>query len=74
MATEATRDPGDDALATATGQYVLDEISLERAGETVGLSRWKFEKLLENVGFTARYGPRSEEAVRDEVDVAIELA
>ena len=73
MATEATRDPGDDELATAIGQYVLGEISLGRAAETVGLSRWEFEELLEETGFTGLYGPRSEEELRDEIDVALDL-
>lgn len=73
MATEASREPGDEALATAIGQYVLGEISLGRAAETVGLSRWEFEELLEDTGFTALYGPRSEEGLQDELDAALEL-
>ena len=73
MATEASREPGDDDLATAIGEYVLGEISLGRAGERVGMTRWEFEELLEEAGFTALYGPRSPEALEDEVDVALDL-
>ncbi len=73
MATEATREPGDDELATAIGQYVLGEISLGKAAENVGMTRWEFEELLDEAGFTALYGPRSTDELQDEVDVAHEL-
>lgn len=73
MATEATREPGDDDLATAIGQYVLGDISLGKAAENVGMTRWEFEELLKEAGFTALYGPRSEEELQDEVDVALDL-
>ncbi len=64
MASDATIDPGDEALATAVGSYVLGELSLGRAAERAGLTRWQFEELLEDVGFTALYGPRN----RDQLD------
>ena len=73
MATEASREPEDDDLATAIGQYVLGEISLGRAAENVGMTRWEFEELLEEAGFSALYGPRSAEELQDEVDVALDL-
>ncbi len=73
MATEATRNPGDDELATAIGQYVLGDISLGKAAENVGMTRWKFEELLEDAGFTALYGPRSADELQDEVDSALNL-
>ena len=73
MATGATRDPGDDELATAIGQYVLGDVSLGKAAETVGLTRWEFEQLLEEAGFTALYGPRSADELGDEIDVALDL-
>lgn len=73
MATEASREPGDDELATAIGHYVLGEISLGKAPENVGMTRWEFEKLLEDAGFTALYGPRSTDELQDEVDVALDL-
>jgi predicted HTH domain antitoxin len=73
MASGETRDPADDDLASAIGQYVLGEISLGKAADTVGMSRWEFEDLLEETGFTALYGPRSTQELREEVDVALDL-
>jgi len=71
MATHGQTDPGDD-LATAIGEYVLGQISLGKAAERAGLSRWEFEEVLEDAGFTALYGPRTVEALEDEVDVALD--
>ena len=73
MASEATRGPDDDALATAIGQYVLGEHSLGKAAETVGMTRWEFELLLEESGFTALYGPRSTDELQEEVETALDL-
>ena len=70
---EASRDAADDTLATAIGQYVLGEISLGKAAENAGMTRWEFEEVLEDAGFDALYGPRSTEGLRDEVDVALDL-
>lgn len=72
MASSTSPDPSEE-LATAVGQYVLGEISLGKAAEEAGLSRWEFEEVLEEAGFEAVYGPRTEEAVREEVDVARDL-
>lgn len=63
----------DDGLATAVGQYVLGEKSLGKAAEDAGLSRWEFESVLEDAGFSALYGPRNEEQVEAEVDAARDL-
>jgi len=73
MASGATREPADVDLASAIGQYVLGEISLDKAADTVGMTRWEFEELLTETGFTALYGPRSTESLQDEVDVALDL-
>lgn len=73
MASKASREPADDDLATAIGQYVLGEISLGKAAENVGMTRWEFEELLQEAGFTALYGPRTAEDLQDEVDVALDL-
>lgn len=73
MAAGASPESGDETLATSIGQYVLGEISLGKAAENVGMTRWEFEELLEESGFTALYGPRSEDAVRDELDAALDL-
>jgi predicted HTH domain antitoxin len=73
MAAGTTPQPGNDELATAVGQYVLGEISLGKAAETVDMTRWEFEELLEDAGFTALYGPRSSDDLQDEVDAAFDL-
>lgn len=52
---------------------MLGEISLGRAAERAGLTRWEFEELLEDVGFTALYGPRTREQLDPEVDDAHDL-
>lgn len=72
MASDATTRPGGDDLATVIGQYVLGEISLGKAAERVGLSRWEFEDLLQEAGFTALYGPRTPEQLEDEVDAMLD--
>lgn len=66
--------PGaDDELATAVGQYVLGDLSLGKAAEAVGMSRWEFEAVLEEAGFTALYGPRTDDQLESEIDVARDL-
>mgnify|MGYP001073983498 CR=1 FL=1 len=70
MASDASVEPGDDEVATAVGQYVLGRISLGRAAERVDMTRWEFETLLREAGFTALYGPRSITELTDEIDVA----
>jgi len=72
MASSTSPDPNDE-LATAVGQYVLSEISLGKAAESAGLSRWEFEEVLEEAGFSALYGPRADDDLRDEIDVARNL-
>lgn len=59
-----------DEVATAVGQYALGEISLGKAAESAGMSRWEFEELLEEAGFTALYGPRTDDDLQAELDVA----
>lgn len=72
MATHSRKDPGDD-LATAIGEYVLGEISLGKAAERAGMSRWEFEEVLQDAGFSALYGPRTPDDLDDEVDVTLDL-
>ncbi|QKY19694.1 UPF0175 family protein [Halolamina sp. CBA1230] len=62
-----------DELATAVGRYVLGDLSLGRAAEAAGMSRGEFEKVLENAGFTALYGPRTDDQFQREIDVALDL-
>ena len=72
MASSTSPKPNDE-LATAVGQYVLGEISLGKAAESAGLSRWEFEEVLKEAGFAALYGPRTGDDLRDEIDVARNL-
>lgn len=65
----ASGEPNDE-LATAVGQYVLGELSLGRAAEEAGMSRWEFEAVLEDAGFTSLYGPRTDNELQQELDVA----
>lgn len=65
-------DPTDE-LATAVGRYVLGDISLGRAAEEAGMSRWEFEAVLEDAGFAALYGPRTDEELQRELDVLRDL-
>lgn len=62
-----------DELATAIGRYVLGELSLGRAAEEAGMSRWKFEEVLEDAGFASLYGPRTDDDLQRELDVARDL-
>lgn len=73
MASDASVEPGDDEVATAVGQYVLGGISLGKAAERVDMTRWEFERLLREAGFTALYGPRSHDELTDEIDVALDM-
>ncbi|MFT4920857.1 MAG: putative HTH domain antitoxin [Haloarculaceae archaeon] len=60
-------------LATAIGLYLLGEISLGKASERVGLSRWEMQDLLAELDVDTRQGPRSFEEAQSEVDVALEI-
>jgi len=72
MASSTSPEPNDE-LATAVGQYVLGEISLGKAAEAAGMTRWEFEEVLEEAGFTALYGPRTDDDLHEEIDVARNL-
>lgn len=69
----STSPEASDELATAVGQYVLGEISLGKAAESAGMSRWEFEEVLEEAGFTALYGPRTDDDLQAEIDAARDL-
>jgi predicted HTH domain antitoxin len=60
-------------LATAIGLYLLGEISLGKASERVGLSRWEMQDLLEALDIDTRQGPRTLEELQVDVGVALEL-
>ena len=72
MATSTSSDSNDE-LATAIGQYVLGELSLGKAAEEAGLSRWEFEEVLEDAGFTGLYGPRTDDDLRAELETVRRL-
>ena len=68
----AHSDTGDE-LATAVGRYALGEISLGRAAESAGMTRWEFEDLLKDAGFNSLYGPRTSSELSEEVATAQQL-
>ncbi|QSW99016.1 UPF0175 family protein [Haloterrigena alkaliphila] len=72
MASSTSHEPSDE-LVTAVGQYVLGEISLGKAAERAGMSRWEFEEVLEEAGFTGFYGPRTDDELQEELDTARRL-
>lgn len=63
---------GDIDLATAVGRYVLGEVSLGKAAELAGMTRWEFEEVLEAVGVDARLGPRDASDLENEVRTALD--
>lgn len=62
-----------DELATTIGLYVLGEISLGKAAERVGVSRWEMQDLLKEHGVQPRLGPQSMDELEDEVDAALDF-
>ncbi|MCU4973975.1 UPF0175 family protein [Halobacteria archaeon AArc-m2/3/4] len=75
MATDRRSPPVDDTeeLATTIGLYVLGEISLGKAAERTGVTRWEMEELLSEAGVEVRLGPQSMEDLQDEVDTALDI-
>ena len=60
-------------LATTIGLYVLGEISLGKAAERTGVTRWEMEEILQEAGIELQLGPQSMDELEDEVDVALNL-
>jgi predicted HTH domain antitoxin len=60
-------------LATTIGLYVLGEISLGKAAERTGVTRWEMEEILQDAGVELRLGPQTKDDLDDEVDVALDL-
>lgn len=75
MATDRRSNSGEDTeqLATTIGLYVLGEISIGKAAERTGVTRWEMEDLLQEAGVDLRLGPESMEDLESEVDVALDL-
>lgn len=63
----------EDDLAYAIGRYALGKISVGRAAEIAGVSRWKMQDILESVGIQLKHGPRDTDELRQDVDVAMSL-
>lgn len=59
-------------LATTIGLYVLGEISLGKAAERTGVTRWEMEDILQEAGVELRLGPQNMDELEDEVDVALD--
>lgn len=60
-------------LAETIGLYALGEISLGKAAERAGVSRWEMKNVLQEAGVELRLGPQNEEELADEVDAALDL-
>lgn len=75
MATDRRNNHAEDKehLATTIGLYVLGEISLGKAAERTGVTRWEMEELLQEAGIELQLGPQSMDELEDEVDVALNL-
>lgn len=73
MSLDAADGRDDDALALAIGRYALGDVSLGKAAEDAGLTRWEFEEVLEEAGFTVTGGPRDADELEDEVETALDL-
>ena len=75
MATDRRRNAVEDKqeFATTIGLYVLGEISLGKAAERTGVTRWELEEILQEAGIELPLGPRSMDDLDDEVDVALDL-
>lgn len=74
MATDRQGPPdiSTEELATTIGLYVLGEISLGKAAERTGVTRWEMREILESAGVEPRLGPQSAAELADEVDTALD--
>jgi predicted HTH domain antitoxin len=69
MATDRRRvDIDTDELATTIGLYVLGELSLGKAAERVGVTRWEMQELLKEHGVEPRLGPSDMDDAEDEIE------
>jgi predicted HTH domain antitoxin len=72
MARSETTDADPD-LVRAIGLYALREVSEGRAAEIAGVNRWDMREILENAGVELRHGPRDDEDLQQDADVALSL-
>ncbi|WP_435158909.1 UPF0175 family protein [Haladaptatus sp. DFWS20] len=63
----------EEELATTIGLYVLGEISLGKAAERTGVTRWEMEEILQEAGVELRLGPLTKDDLDDEIDVALDI-
>lgn len=69
MATDRHGANGDtEALATTIGLYVLGEISLGKAAEQLGVSRWEMRDILASNGVEPRLGPADMDEAHEEIE------
>jgi predicted HTH domain antitoxin len=63
----------DDDLVRAVGKYALGGISEGKAAEIAGISRWEMRAVLDEAGIEHGYGPRNDDELRRDVEVATSL-
>ena len=69
MATDHRRvDPETEKLATTIGLYVLGEISLGKAAERYGVSRWEMRDILKENSVGLRFGPADMDEASEEIE------
>ena len=69
MATDRRGSDADtEELATTIGLYVLGEISLGKAAERTGVSRWEMREILEDHDVEPRLGPADMDEAAEEVE------
>lgn len=62
-----------DELAIAIGLYALGEISLGKAAERAGVTRWEFMDILQEAGIPTQLGPRTKEEAREDIETALDV-
>lgn len=67
------QDFNDPDFATIIGLYVLDEITLGKAAEQAGKTRWEMEEFLRDNGVEVHYGPREKVEVQEEIETALKF-
>ncbi|ELY62818.1 UPF0175 family protein [Natrinema versiforme] len=60
-------------FATTIGLYVLGEISLGKAAERAGITRWEMKEILTAAGVEIRLGPQTMDDLEDEVETALDI-
>ncbi|ELY83725.1 MULTISPECIES: UPF0175 family protein [Natrinema] len=60
-------------FATTIGLYVLGEISLGKAAERAGITRWEMTEILTAAGVEIRLGPQTMDDLKDELETALDI-